>query len=58
MSSPITEKTWDEFRDTGLLVMINCFLQIFGWCIVVEIESGKVTRVFPARTSFRGLAKM
>lgn len=36
----IEEKTWDEFRETGLLYFVNSFLQIFGWSIVAEYEKG------------------
>ena len=27
------EKSWQEFRDTGLVVIINQILHIFGWAI-------------------------
>lgn len=48
------KKTWDEFRETGLLWFINTILHLFGWAIVVEIEDEKVVKAYPARTSFRG----
>ncbi len=50
----INRKTWDEFRETGLTLIINQILHIFGWCIVYEIEDGKVVDCYPARTKFRG----
>jgi hypothetical protein len=55
----VTEKTWDEFRASGLLCLLNFFLHIFGWAIVIEgdIVNGdveKVLRVYPARVKFRG----
>lgn len=57
----IDKKTWQEFRDTGLLLIINQFLHIFGWAIVVDykeydknIDSGIVKEVYPARVKFRG----
>jgi len=50
----IDRKTWDEFRETGLTLIINQILHIFGWCIVYEIEDGKVVDCYPARTKFRG----
>jgi hypothetical protein len=47
--------TWDEFRETGLLLIINQFLHIFGLAIVVEIgDDGGISTVYPARVSFRG----
>lgn len=53
----LTEKSWDEFRESGLLCWINMILHTFGWCIVYETdEDGKTTRVFPARTKFRGFS--
>ncbi len=51
----IEKKRWDEFRATGLLLIINQILHIFGWSIVVnENSKGEVVDVFPARTKFRG----
>jgi hypothetical protein len=55
--SPVTEATWAEFRSTGLLWWVNRGLQLFGWMLVfVEDGSGKLTRVYPARTSLRGFS--
>lgn len=57
MSKKVIErKEWNEFRATGLLHFINHFLHIFGWSIVVTIDSetNKVEDVFPARVIFRG----
>ena len=50
----LEERTWKEFRDTGLLMFINFILHAFGWTIVVELDQGEVIRVYPARTKFRG----
>lgn len=55
----INKKTWDEFRATGLLWLVNTILHVFGWAIVVDVdkdESGNfVTKtVYPARTRYRG----
>ncbi len=51
----VTKKTWNEFRETGLFLLVNQFLHIFGWALVVEVaEGGKVTECYPARTKFRG----
>lgn len=32
------KKSWDKFRETGLLCFVNTFLHIFGWCIVIKTE--------------------
>ncbi len=54
----VTEKSWDEFRDTGLVLIVNQILHIFGWAITFEVneESGKVIRAYPARVKFRGFS--
>jgi hypothetical protein len=54
MIMSINKKEWNEFRETGLLLLINQFLHIFGWCIVVVIEYDVVKACFPARTKYRG----
>jgi hypothetical protein len=50
----IDRKTWDEFRETGLTLIINQILHIFGWAIVYDVEDDKVVNCYPARTKFRG----
>ncbi|BFM42671.1 hypothetical protein CFS9_13120 [Flavobacterium sp. CFS9] len=53
----ITEKTWEEFRKTGLLLLVNQFLHIFGWAIVINVseeEKEKIVSAYPARVKFRG----
>lgn len=50
----VTEKTWQEFRDVGLLWWVNNLLHTFGWSIVVELEDNEIIRVYPARVCFRG----
>lgn len=50
----VNEKSWDEFRDSGLLWWINMILHTLGWAIIVEMEEDKITRAYPARVKFRG----
>lgn len=52
----VERKTWQEFRDTGLFLLINQFLHIFGWSLVVVVDNptGEVVQVYPARVKFRG----
>lgn len=50
----VTKKDWNEFRNTGLVLIINQILHIFGWAIVFEVEEGVVKNVYPARVKFRG----
>jgi hypothetical protein len=50
----VKRKNWEEFRKTGLLLIINQTLHIFGWALVYEIENEVVVNVYPARVKFRG----
>lgn len=53
----IEKKTWKEFKDTGLLWLVNSLLHLFGWAICLEVNEGVVTDVFPARVKFRGFSE-
>lgn len=51
----IEKKSWEEFRNAGLLWWINRGLHIFGWAIVVVLErDGRISEIYPARVGFRG----
>ena len=50
------EKSWDEFRKTGLFLLTNQFLHIFGWALTCERNNGH-ERVYPARVRYRGFAE-
>jgi len=51
----VNESEWEEFRKTGLLVLINGILHAFGWAICVKVDKdGIATEAFPARVKFRG----
>lgn len=50
----VTKKEWSEFRSTGLVLIINQVLHIFGWALVFEIENHEIKNVYPARVKFRG----
>ena len=53
----VEEKSWEEFQSTGLLLIVNQILHIFGWAIVIETnDDDKEPRVYPARVKFRGFA--
>lgn len=56
-TNPTTRKTWEEFRNTGLLLIINQILHIFGWALVFEMEEDKVKNVYPARVTYRGFSE-
>ena len=51
----VLEKSWEEFRKSGLLWWINMILHTFGWSIVVLYDDdNKFERAYPARVKFRG----
>lgn len=50
----VNKKTWQEFKDTGMLWFANTILHAFGWSIVCEMENGEVINAYPARVAFRG----
>lgn len=52
----LIEKSWGEFRETGLFWIVNTLLQIFGWSLVYDYDhkAKEITRVYPARTKYRG----
>lgn len=54
----VEEKSWKEFRNSGLLWFVNTTLHAFGWAICVELnDKGDITRAFPARVKFRGFSE-
>lgn len=53
----IEEKSWKEFRESGLLWFINRTLHLFGWAIVLEFEDDEIIRAYPARVKFRGFSE-
>lgn len=54
----IKRSSWSEFRDTGLLWLINSILHLFGWCIVIERDdNNNFTGAYPAKTDFRGFSE-
>lgn len=48
------EKEWDEFRGTGLFLIVNQFLHIFGWALCYNSETKQVK---PARVRYRGFSE-
>ena len=53
----ITKKTWEEFRDNGLLFVTNQMLHTFGYALIYNFdEDGNISEVYTARTKFRGFS--
>lgn len=53
----VNRKTWQEFKDNGMLWFTNMILHAFGWSIVCDIEDGEVANAYPARVAFRGFTE-
>lgn len=53
----INEKSWKEFRESGLFWFVNSILHTFGWAFVIEFNEGEITRAYPARVKFRGFTE-
>ena len=53
----VNKKSWEEFKQCGLLWFINTILHAFGWAICYEIKDDKIVDVFPARVKFRGFSE-
>ncbi len=54
----IEEKSWKEFKDSGLLWFVNRTLHLFGWAIVIAYnEASEVVEVYPARVTCRGFTE-
>lgn len=53
------EKTWEEFRESGMLWATNTMLEhLFGWCIVYDYQSNSKLRVVPCTTKCDGIAEI
>lgn len=51
----IDKKTWEEFRQCGLIWFVNVILHTFGWALVLDIDdNGEINNCYPARVKFRG----
>lgn len=51
----VNNKSWEEFRSSGMLWWINMILHTFGWAITIEYnDAGNIKSVCPARVKYRG----
>lgn len=55
-------KLFVEFRETGLLMFVNIFLQIFGWSIVIEYNPidnpmENSYKMYPKKVNYAGFTK-
>jgi hypothetical protein len=64
LSNDVERRTWDEFRESGMLWAMNTILHWFGWAIVVVTDDADpsnfggagpvVLGAQPVRTKWRG----
>jgi len=53
----LEKRSWNEFRQAGLLWFTNRILHLFGWTICIDyedLEAGIIKEAYPARCRFRG----
>ena len=55
--SMVTRKSWEEFRQNGLLWFTNLILHMFGWSIVVKQDNNIIVDVYPARVKYSGFSE-
>lgn len=50
--------SWTEFREAGMLWLVNRMLHVFGWALVVEVDdaTGEEYDAYPVRTEWRGFS--
>jgi hypothetical protein len=53
----LVRRSWEDFRNAGLLWWVNTILHMFGWALTVVMDEGKVVDAYPARTKFRGFSE-
>ena len=55
----VEKQDWEDFRSSGLLWFINQTLHLFGWAIVVNVdtETNEIVNVYPAKVKFRGFGE-
>lgn len=54
----IAKKSWEEFKNNGILFVTNQFLHIFGYALVYSFDDeGRLEEVYPARVKFRGFGE-
>lgn len=57
MNDNVDKRTWEEFRNCGMLWWVNMILHTFGWSLVVVKDYGEIIDVFPARVKYRGFSE-
>jgi len=57
MNENMTRKTWEEFRESGLLWWANKTLHMFGWALVFEYDDFDRLTVRPCRVKYRGFGE-
>lgn len=55
--SMVTRKSWEEFRQNGLLWFTNLILHMFGCSIAVKQDNNIIVDVYPVRVKYRGFSE-
>ena len=51
------ERSWEEFRQSGLFWFVNTILHVFGWAIAITVdENGHAVDGYPMHCDFRGFS--
>ena len=53
----LEKKAWKEFKDSGLLWLVNMNLHLFGWALVLHVDGDDIVNAYPSRTKFRGFSE-
>lgn len=53
----VNKKSWEEFKQCGLLWFINTILHTFGWAICYEIKDDKIVDVFQQESNLEDFQK-
>ncbi len=51
--------SWTEFREAGMLWLVNRMLHVFGWSLVIatDEDTGEEVGMYPVRTEWRGFPR-
>ena len=54
----VSKKSWEEFKESGILWFVNMIIHTFGYAIVYEYDDNNIiSSVYPARVKFRGFSE-
>ncbi len=57
MKDVFTPITWNDFRNSGALWLVNTLLHVLGMVLVFQEQDDGLVTLYPARTVFRGFGQ-